>query len=545
MKRGIFLFVLLVLGYSMFAQQAYWVFFSDKNHTPYTVNAPESFLSPEAIARRTQHKISIREADLPVDPVYVDAVAANGVTIRVVSKWMNAVSVTITSPEQLAAISTLDCVSSISAVKRYAQGLPAEPLNDHPVYRIENTTEETLSAYGGADNQIRMIGVDFLHDKGFRGQGITIAVLDGGFSGVDIGAGFSGLHAKGQLAGVYNVVDGDENVFISTTHGSNVLSIMAIDNPGTYIGSAPDATYWLIRTEVVESEFIIEEDYWLAGAEFADSVGADIINSSLGYTTFDDFTQDHTYADLDGNTSVATRAADMAAAAGILVVNSAGNEGDSPWRYIGVPADGDSVFTIGAVDLNGNLADFSSVGPTADGRIKPNVVAQGAGAAVVNSEGEVGYGSGTSYSSPLMAGACASLMSAFPELSNMQIIQLVQASADRAAFPDNQYGYGIPSFTNAYIKQSGILLATDKQVTVLPNPASTEIFVYINALADGLVTLQLCDLTGKLIASDEVRLQEGVVSATSFSGLDVLSGGVYMLRLTGSAYEEAQLIFVQ
>lgn len=545
MKRGFVLLITMALCMAAQAQQAYWIYFRDKQHTPYSVDAPEAFLSAESIARRKEKHIRVREFDLPVDPSYIEAVKATGAHIRVTSKWLNAVSVTIDSPEQLALLGTLDCVTDISEVKRYAQGLPSVPLNDQQLFRTENKTDETSGMYGSAENQINMIGVDFLHSAGYRGQGIVIAVLDGGFAAVDTGVGFISLYDKGQIAGVYNVAEGNENVFLSTTHGSNVLSIMAVDKPGIYVGSAPDATYWLIKTEVVESEFIIEEDYWLAGAEFADSVGADIINSSLGYTTFDDSTQDHVYSDLDGNTTVVTRAADMAAAAGILVVNSAGNEGNSTWRYIGAPADGDSVFTIGAVDVNGVIANFSSVGPTADGRIKPNVVCQGAGAAVMNGNGTVGFGSGTSYSSPLLAGACASFMSAFPELTNMEVIERVQASADRYAFPNDTYGYGIPSFANAYIKEMGIQLDVNNQVTILPNPATTELTVYVHGLENEVVTLILSDITGRQIASDEVIVKPGIISATRFSGLEMLASGIYLVRMTGTAYEESHLVYVQ
>lgn len=544
MKRYVGLWVMTILCVSAQAQQAYWIYFTDKGHTPYAIDAPELFLSPESIARRTAKQIKIREADLPVDPAYVDAVAATGAHIRVTSKWLNAVSVEVENQEQLARLSALDCVASVSAVRRYAQGLPASPLNDASLFRAEKMADESSSIYGGAENQISMIGIDYLHDLGYRGQGLTIAILDGGFIAVDTGAGFISLRDKGQIAGVYNVVEDNENVYISTTHGSNVLSIMGVDLPGTYVGSAPDATYWLIRTEVVESEFVIEEDYWLAGAEFADSVGADIINSSLGYTTFEDITQDHTYADLDGNTTVVTRAADMAAAAGILVVNSAGNEGNSAWRYIGAPADGDSVFTIGAVDLNGVIANFSSVGPTADGRIKPNVVCQGAGTAIMNGNGNVGYGSGTSYSSPLMAGACASFMSAFPDLTNMQVIERLQASANRYALPTDEYGYGIPNFIDAYLEAKGIQIDVNSQLTIMPNPASSEINVYVHGLEDDLVTIILSDITGRLIASDELVLKAGFISATRFSGLEQLATGMYIVRLTGTAYEESHLVSV-
>ena len=525
------------------AQNAYWIYFTDKQQTPYSLDNPAAFLSPDAINRRQQHNISIRTADLPVNPAYVNQVEALGLKIRKVSKWLNAVSVEAADPTMLANAAALDCVASVDAVMQYSI-LPDVPVavETHTFYR---TSEDATTFYGSADNQNRMIGVDFLHGLGYRGQGVKIAVLDGGFYGVDWGSGFQSLRDKEQIREVFNLPDNNTDVYISSTHGSNVLSIMAVDVPGTYVGSAPDAEYYLFRTEVTSSEYVVEEDYWLAAAEYADSIGADIINSSLGYTTFDDPAQDHTYADMDGNTTVVTRAADMAAAAGILVVNSAGNSGDDEWNFIGAPADGDSVFTIGAVDLNGLYASFSSEGPTSDGRIKPNVVGQGAGTAVMTADGIVGFGSGTSYSSPLIAGACASLMSAFPELTNMQVIDLLQATASRAAFPDNQYGFGIPSFAGAYLRQSGVALNESSVMTILPNPASDAVTVFISGVEQVSASIGLFDMSGKKIAEEVYPMTEGDLHAVRFTGLEQVSAGIYFLRLMGDSFTETRLLSVQ
>lgn len=525
------------------AQQAYWIYFTDKQHTPYTISTPQAFLSQASIERRTKDRIAIRTADLPVDPAYVEQIRNLGLEVRTVSKWLNAVSVVVNEETPLSDALTLTFVASVSPVQRYTT-IPeiSVPADQSAFYR---TADNTVGQYGGADNQNRMIGVDFLHGMGYRGQGVKIAVLDGGFYGVDWGAGFESVRAKDQIKEVFNVPDNNTDVYISSTHGSNVLSIMAVDEPGVYVGSAPDAEYFLFRTEVTSSEYVVEEDYWLAAAEYADSIGADIINSSLGYTTFDDPTQDHTYADMDGNTTVVTRAADMAAAAGILVVNSAGNSGDDDWNFIGAPADGDSVFTIGAVDANGNYAAFSSEGPTSDGRIKPNVVGQGAGAAVMTADGVVGYGSGTSYSSPLIAGACASLMSAFPELTNMQVIEIVQSTASKAANPDYLFGYGIPSFARAYLETADIQLPNTSIMHVLPNPADDEVTVYITGVEQASAALGLFDMSGKMIAEEIYPMTEGGLHAVRFTGLDLLASGVYFLRLTGDAYTESKLIAIQ
>jgi len=416
------------------------------------------------------------------------------------------------------------------------------PMDNSIFYR---TSEVASNDYGGAYNQNHMIDIDFLHDLGFTGQGITIAVLDGGFYGVDVGDGFKSFWDKNQIIATRNFADDNDSVFHSSTHGSNVLSIMGGDMPGEYIGSAPDAKFYLFRTEVTSSETITEEDYWVEGAEYADFVGADIINSSLGYTTFDDSLQNHTYEDLDGNTAVATIAADIAASVGILVCNSAGNEAGSSWHFIGVPADGDSVFTIGAVDANENYATFSSVGPTADGRLKPNVSGQGAGTAYIDQFGTVLNGSGTSYSSPLIAGACASLWSAFPELTNMEIKQIVEESSSQYTNPDYLLGYGIPSFAKAYIQLKGLNIEETNLITIMPNPAEFLTTIIINGFENGDAVLNVFDISGQLIYTTEIKLTTGELSATTISNLDHLASGLYFVQLIGDIYSETKTLMVR
>ena len=541
--RYIITSLLLISGMLAYAQsEDVWVYFTDKNATPYSIHAPEAYLSQASIERRERMHIPVRTADLPVDPQYVQSIRETGAIVRVESRWLNAVSVTVSGPEMIAQISALSFVEIIAPViKRRLVDEVIIPQNTNVFYR---TAEENDFVFGGSQNQNHMIEVDFLHALGYRGQGITIAVLDGGFSGVENGSGFAGIREKGQIKGTYNFPDDNTDVYFGSTHGSNVFSIMAMDEPGTYIGSAPDADYYLIRTEVTDSERVVEEDYWLEGAEYADMIGADIINSSLGYTTFDDSLEDHTYLDMDGNTTVVTIAADMAAGAGILVVNSAGNSGDEPWHFIGAPADGDSVFTIGAVDINGNYAAFSSVGPTVDGRIKPNVVGQGAGTAVVDSLGNVVYGNGTSYSSPLIAGACASFMSAFPELSNMEVIDILQQTATNAADPNNQIGYGIPQFGHAYVALKGITL-DENLLYVYPNPASDQMVVYIQGIETSDARLALYDMAGHEIMTTDLLIDYDKLSGIRIENLDRLASGIYTLRIIGDIYTQSKLIYIQ
>jgi serine protease AprX len=523
----------------------YWVYFADKAGTPHSKLHPETFLSPEAIARRNKMGIPIKNSDLPVSPTYIAAIKNTGAAVIVESRWLNAVSIEVIDETILAAIIDLPFVNQIEPVQRhFILDDEAIPTDNNSFFRT-NGLEELNSDFGGTANQNRMIDVDFLHGKGYRGQGIKIAVLDGGFYGVDFGAGFNSVRNKNQILEVRNFPDDNDSVYFSSTHGSNVLSIMAVDEPGKFIGSAPDAEYYLFRTEIVDSERVVEEDFWLEAAEYADFIGADIINSSLGYTTFDEITEDHTYADMDGNTTVITKAADMAAAAGILVCNSAGNSGDDSWNYIGAPADGDSVFTIGAVDLNANYVSFSSEGPTSDGRIKPNVAGQGAGTAVMDATGVVYYGNGTSYSSPLVAGACASFMSAFPELTNMQVMDIIQSTASQANNPDNYLGYGIPNFAKAYLEVAGIDLDEDNLLNVFPNLVDADATIYIQAKETGNGEFMVFNLAGQLIYQETVEMYTDKIIAIALSNLNYLSTGMYLIALTGDVYSETQKLIIK
>ncbi|MFI5173007.1 MAG: S8 family serine peptidase [Chitinophagales bacterium] len=523
--------------------QKYWIYFTDKDNSTYSISRPLEYLSEKSIHRREKMKIAVALSDLPVNNIYVDVIKSTGVEICTESKWLNAVSVRINSEEQIAAISQLPFVLKIAPVKKYAiiddENIPDDNTS---FYRMAETTEND---YGGAFNQNHMIDVDFLHAMGYTGQGIVIAVLDAGFIGVDYGAGFQSFWDKDQIIETRNFPDGNDSVFFSSTHGANVLSIMGGDVPGDYIGSGPDAKFYLLRTEVGASETVVEEDFWMQGAEYADFVGADIINSSLGYTTFDDSTQDHTYADMDGNTTVVTIAADKAASVGILVCNSAGNEGSGEWHFIGAPADGDSVFTIGAVDAAGNYAPFSSQGPTSDGQIKPNVAGQGAGTAYIELSGLIYNGSGTSYSSPLIAGACASLWSAFPELTNMELMQVVQNTASQSQNPDNFLGYGIPSFSRAYLQLKGIEVPDDNIINILPNPAEDIATILINSKETSAAEINMFNLSGQLIFKTAVDLSFEKYSAVPLTGLDQLARGIYIIQLVGDNYSDSQLMMIK
>ena len=533
--------LLSLIIYSQVAPDKYWVKFTDKNDSPYSVENPEEFLSQKAIDRRNTQNISIVTNDLPVNPDYIEGVAATGVTILTVSKWFNSVTIYTTDPDALDEINSLPYVLSVEKGGDNKSSADEEnmvkPFFENESYGVidENDLYKTAGSgksynYGDAYNQIHMLNGDVLHDMGYDGGGMTIAILDAGFLNANNIGAFDSLWNNGQILGYKDFVNPfNPNIFGSSSHGSKVLSTMGANWPGQMVGTAPKADYWLLRSEDVESEYLIEELNWVSAAEFADSAGADIINSSLGYTVFWNPEQDHTYQDMDGNTTPVTIGADIAASKGMVVCNSAGNSGNDPWLYIGAPADGDSVFSIGAVDAEGNYANFSSIGPTVDGRMKPNVVAQGSGTTIINSSGEVALGSGTSFSSPITAGMVACLWQANSTKKNMEIMEAIQQSATLAGNPDFELGYGIPD----YVEANDLLNVTNNSelefsdIFIKPNPFKDELLINYNS--EKIESIEIIDISGKrLYFIDEINTTNNKVT---LSGLEKLNMGVYFLRI--------------
>ncbi len=434
------------------AQGTVWrhiIYFQDKAGSPYSVSQPQAFLSARALARRSRQGIAVRQRDLPVNPAYVAQVRALAGHPQVLytSRWLNAAVVACDSP-------TLARVYQLRTVKG-GQTLSTVPQPPRPAQAVQpsppaRTTTEARATYGKAYAQDELIGAVAMHAAGYRGEGMQIAVFDAGFPGADQIGALQLLQQQGRVAGTRNFVDGGRQVYFRNSHGTNTLGLIAGELPGTYVGTAPHATFHLCITEDVGSEYPVEEANWLAAAEYADSVGVDVISSSLGYNTFDAPAVSHTYADLNGRTAIGSLAALGAARAGMVVVNSAGNDGNNSWHYIGVPADADSIISVGAVDSLRNHAGFSSYGPTADGRIKPTLSAMGVASAVLSAAGTISRGNGTSYSCPELAGLVAGFWQANPTLTAQQVIQVLCNSASQAQAPDNTLGYGIPNFTAAY-----------------------------------------------------------------------------------------------
>ena len=424
---------------------SWWIFFKNKDCYKETNDIILNVaLSPKAIKNREIQSINLDNLDIKICQSYLDILKKEGLVIKNQSRWLNAVSIYKPKEFNLRRLLKYDFISYYKPVKRLTNMKKLQLITTDFV----SSHKSSALSYGPSFNQIDMLGGVDLHNQGYLGDGITIAVFDAGFTNVNTLPIFDSLWLHNRISNCYDFVDNTLNVFHSSSHGTMVLSTMGGFMEDSLIGTAPHATYMLFRTEDTGSETIVEEDNWVAAAEYSDSVGVHIINSSLGYTIYNDSLDSHSYADMDGNTTIITNAADLAASRGILVINSAGNSGNNNWHYIGAPADGDSVLAIGAVDAQGNSVSFSSRGPSFDGRVKPNVCALGYQAVVAASDSTIQLASGTSFSSPILSGLAACLWQYNITANNMQIFSLIEQSAHLFSNPNDSLGFGIPNFSN-------------------------------------------------------------------------------------------------
>jgi hypothetical protein len=431
----------------------------DKLESPYKLDHPTRWLSHRSIERRRRQGLSLDSTDLPVSPQYLKQLRAQkGMSVIGKSRWNNTVlmlsqdSVALNRLSDLPFVRQAECVwiSPDSIEKSFSQ---------RPIHQEFNTWDSIKnSRYANGSQQIEMLQGHRLHGLNLRGKGLIIAVLDGGFQNTDRIPSLTRAHIIGVKDFVYPVDNrrqtityNRERLFYETDHGTKVLSIMAANEPEVLTGTAPESQYWLLRCEDQQSEQPVEEDYWAMAAEFADSVGVDIINSSLGYNNYDTPMKGISLNELDGRSTLISRTASMLAGKGIILVNSAGNTGMGPWKKICVPADAHEILTVGAINEDGQNAPFSAVGPTQDGRIKPDVTALGAPAALLTGSGALSHDMGTSFSTPVVCGLVACLWQALPQKSALDIIDLVRMTADNAKTPNNIYGYGRPNFWRAYM----------------------------------------------------------------------------------------------
>lgn len=505
----------------------YWIQFADKNNTPHSISNPSTFLSARSIQRRHNQNILIVQNDLPITPSYYDSVKkVSGVTVLNHSKWFNAVTIFTADTNALNTIKGFSFVSNTKPVQRYHSGKRVKEKFNFVLAPVQlNGSEKRASSYdyGPSFNQIDMIGGVCMHNQGFDGKGMVIAVLDAGFYRVDSLSVFDSLRTNKQILGTWDFVDKDTMVYDSDMHGTMVLSTMGGHLPGMLVGTAPKAKYWLFRTEETASEYVIEEDNWVSAAEYADSAGADILTTSLGYTEFDDPAQNHTYADMDGNTAHISIGTDIAVSKGMFAVCSAGNSGGSPWQYIGAPADADSVLAVGAVDASRNYASFSSTGPTFDKRVKPNVAAQGLASVVSDVGTGITSANGTSFSCPITAGMVACLWQAHPASTNMELFRAIQESASQYNAPDSLLGHGISDFCKANLALSvQDNIPSEDVLNIYPNPFNESTSVIIQGMQGKDWELKIFDIVGNLVYQQMIYSQLSILNPKLARGMYVL-----------------------
>jgi serine protease AprX len=533
MKKIIFLLVLYCSIQTYSQTEDAWVYFKDKPNFATFLQNPLQMLSQRSLDRRTAQNIPLDLKDVPVDVTYYSQLKNDAnVTVLGKSKWLNAVHVQGTQTNIKELLNTYSFIESIEFANKSLNS-NAKNIGKKIIAVHQNKFSETTTdfKYGNTENQIKMLKGDFLHQQNYTGEGMQIAIIDAGFPNVNTLAAFQRIRANNQILGGYNFADRSTNFYARNNHGTHVLSTIAGYLENQFVGTAPDAKFYLFISEIAETETVLEETLWVEAAERSDSLGVNVINTSLGYTTFDNPNHSHTYADMDGKTTFISRGAEIGSSRGMILVNAAGNEGAGSWKYIGAPADAVSVFSIGAVNSSENIASFSSFGPTSDQRIKPDVLAQGIGSTIINySSGNVSTSNGTSFSSPIMAGVIACFWQAFPNKTNFEIMDLIRKSADRFNNPKEQYGYGIPDFEVAYNQ----ILARDNfknaSIKIFPNPIKDAFTISIDAYAAESLSIQVYNILGKLVFENSKLVSKTIDSKN-------LKNGIYILKIQ---YENQQ-----
>ncbi len=517
------------------AQEFYWVGFTDKNNTSFSLDDPGKYLSERAIQRRERQQIAIDSLDLPVNRNYIKSVTGLGVELVNTSKWLNGITVKSTIDSFQYKILQLSFVKEVQLTKK---------IGTKSAYNKWSTEAESgsesidTSYYGLSVSQVSTLNGQFLHNQGYRGQGMHIAILDGGFLNVNIYPAFDSLRANGQILGTKDFVNPQSSIYATHYHGMSVLSCMGGNIPGQLIGTAPDASYWLLRSEDTDSENLIEEDNWVAAAEFADSVGCDVINSSLGYSTFDDTAMNHTYEEMDGKTTRVTRGANIADKRGMLVFVSAGNEGNKTWRYISAPSDGVNVLGVGAMNKDTTAASFSSYGPAFGGQTKPNVSAIGWNTYMQLSSGTLGYANGTSFSSPVMAGMAACYWQSVRHVPAAEIKKTIEKFSHLYSNPHSQLGFGVPDFEKAwwYYFPMGIAdLEESVDWLVYPNPVVDDLVLQKKSANSGKTDVAIFSVDGKVL------MQKTFSDGNRFviEGMNQLPVGILILKISSEGKTES------
>lgn len=525
----LFFIVLFLLSFYGYSQEDAWVYFNDKPNATTQLNTPLNFLTQRALDRRTNQGIALNENDVPIHQPYIDGItAANGITVKAKSKWLNCLHV----QGSVADINALTFLSYVNRVHFADASLNSK----RPIPRTNNPVNKQMDVltnfnYGNSNNQIQMLNGHLLHQANYTGTGKIIAVLDSGFINVNSTAPFQRLFDNSLILGGYNFVSRNTNVYSLHNHGTLTLSCMGGYVDGQLVGTAPDAQYYLYVTEDVTQESPVEESYWVEAAEEADRVGVDVISTSLGYYDFDDPNYGHYYSEFTGDTAFASRGANIAFSKGIVVVASAGNSAGSaePYNHVGVPAEALKVLAVGAVKSDETYATFSSIGPSFDGRIKPDVMAQGQASVVANTSGTIQTASGTSFSCPILAGMIASFWGAVPNLTNQQIVDFVKQSADRFVNPTSQFGYGIPDFQLALNNALSVSQNATGRFLVYPNPVSDELFISFPATFTE-ARISFYNALGQIVFEKSIQNTD-----TSLS-LENINSGIYFYKINRNSF---------
>ena len=528
-RRTLLLYICFIWGPSAFAQNStyrYLVLFKDKNNSPFSINKPETFLSPKSIERRKKMNIALQAQDLPVNPSYLEQLKSTGATIIFPLKWINGALIS-QKPSELAKTLKLE------NVKGLYWNFPADSSANNQIKSNAISGTKFSNAepdYGSSLTQLSQLGIDVMHAKGFRGENTLITLLDNGFLNADQVPYLQAIFTEKRVVGTLTTSPSLKSVYVGGSHGTNVLSTIAGQSPGKLFGTAYLANFAMAQTEEDDSELIVEEANWLRGAEWADSLGTDVLSSSLGYSEFDNVKQNHTYSDMNGRTTLVSKAAVWASQKGIICTISAGNEGTNAWKYISAPADADSILAVGAVDRSGLKASFSSLGPSFDKRIKPDVSSMGLGTVVGTTSGTIATSNGTSFSAPLMAGFAAGMVQANPRNTSWQIMDAVRKSGHQATKPDYLLGFGIPNFLKATSTLNpilGIEPIVSLSIQLYPNPLRAGEKINIDLPAEMKVKLEVFNSQGMILTSLMLdQMHEEIF-------LPPLSAGRYYFRFIG------------
>ncbi|MCR4966069.1 MAG: S8 family peptidase [Bacteroidales bacterium] len=542
MKKHILTFIFICLSTMLMAQQispnCYRIYLSDKDNNPFTIQNPSEYLSARALEKRARFNIAITEQDLPITPQYKQQLQSVDPSIRLLaeSKWVNTVTLYCpdsTKIDQIAALSFVDSILPVAFYDPWLMSIdpissPTIPPYQEPIVATRDSILEQYN-YGEGYAQIAIHNGHLLHNDGFRGEGMLIAVFDAGWDHMDSIEIFNDWY-NNQLVGTRDLIPFRNNVFLGHQHGTLVTSSMCNKQEGSLVGTAPEASYFLIRSEEPASEQLIEEDFWAYAAEIADSIGADVINSSLGYCGFPDFPQaSFGYEQVDGVSSIASLAATTLGQKGVVVCVSAGNEGTSEWYHIGHPADAYDILSVAAVGIDSVIGAFSSRGPSYDGRIKPDIASVGVNTLCVYPDPEYnyfyGYASGTSLAGPVAAGLCACLWQSLPAATSQQIMQYVRESGSCANNPNNDIGYGIPDFYAAYTSHTAVPVYKPIAIEVWPNPCTNQLYISNNK--QEIQTVQLYSANGNM-----VRQLSGSASWQLSIPMQDLPAGLYLGKVS-------------